>query len=383
MSLPVLLVSTETRRYGTARIPCALAKAGFEVTLLTPRDSLAEKSAFLARVGHLPEDLSVRQWLYAFTATVKATSPRLVIPCDDMAFRLLQSVVLSPPQDLQPELQLEMAALIRASLGDPAGYRASVDHTLWPPAAAALGIPVSPFVIAAAVEEADAFAATHGDRLLVKHPNALSGQGFALCSGRDELARAFTLLSRPSALDFDEPSAGRLLVQAHLPGRARHYEIAAWQGTLLAGWAEDTLVADPAAAESGTVFRYHRSPEVRGFAEKLVRGLGMSGIFGLACRVDPSSGESSLVAINRRITPGSHRGSWLNVDLCASLHAAIQGLPPASRADLDEGEEGADVRFPEEWLRDARSGYLRTYPVDVPWEEPELIEAMLALRHER
>src|SRR5512137_2641184 len=168
MSTPALLVSTGTRWYGTARIPCALAKAGFEVTLLTPRDTLAEKSPFLARVGHLPDDATVRQWLYAFAATVKATSPRLVIPCDDMAFRLLQSVVTAPPQDLRGDLQLELAALIRASLGDPSSYRTSIDQTLWPPQAAALGIRVPRYVIAADVAEAQAFAAVQGYPVVVR-----------------------------------------------------------------------------------------------------------------------------------------------------------------------------------------------------------------------
>ena len=63
---------------------------------------------------------------------------------------------------------------------------------------------------------------------------------------------------------------------------------------------------------------------------------------------------------------------------------------PASRArywttptDLDEGSAGIAVFFPEEWLRDPESSYLRDYPVDVPWDEPELIEAFLALRHEQ
>ena len=383
MSTPALLVSTGSRWYGTARIPRALAKAGFELTLLTPRDTLAEKSAFLARVGHLHDDVTVRQWLYSFAATVKATSPRLVLACDDMAFRLLEAVVLTPLQDLRPELQLELASLIRGSLGDPAGYRTSTDHTLWPPAAAALGIRVPPFVIAADVAAAEPFAATHGYPLVVRRHYAFSGQGAAFCANRDELARAFTELALPSAFDLGEPGPGRLLVQAHLPGRTKHYAVAAWQGALVAGWAADTLVADPEPAGRGTVFRYHRSPEARGFAEKLVRAFGMSGIFGLEFVADPRTGECSLTAINRSINAGSHRGSWFNVDLCAALHAAVHGVPSSSRADLDEGEEGVDVRFPEEWLRDSGSDYLRAYPVDVPWEEPELIEAMLALRHER
>jgi hypothetical protein len=205
----------------------------------------------------------------------------------------------------------------------------------------------------------------------------------AVCANRDELARTFAELLLPSALDLDDPGQGGLLVHAFLPGRIKHYAAAAWQGALLAGWAEDTLVADPDTMGSGTVFRYHRSPEVRGFAETLVRTFGMTGVIGLECVVDPQSGASSLVGIHRSVTPGSHRGSWFGVDLCAALHAAASGVASPTRADLDDGEEGIDVHFPEEWLRDPNSDYLQTCPVDVPWEEPELIEAMLALRHER
>jgi hypothetical protein len=40
------------------------------------------------------------------------------------------------------------------------------------------------------------------------------------------------------------------------------------------------------------------------------------------------------------------------------------------------------VHFPQEWLRDPESEWILDHPVDVPWDEPELIEAMLALRHE-
>ena len=95
------------------------------------------------------------------------------------------------------------------------------------------------------------------------------------------------------------------------------------------------------------------------------------------------TGEPHLIEINRRITPGSHRGEVRKVDLWAALYARMQGMPSPTRSDVDPGEEGIAVFFPEEWLRDPGSRYLREYPVDVPWDEPELIEALLALRHER
>jgi hypothetical protein len=56
--------------------------------------------------------------------------------------------------------------------------------------------------------------------------------------------------------------------------------------------------------------------------------------------------------------------------------------PYTLRTDLDAGEEDLVAHFPQEWLRDMGSSHLRTLRVDVPWDEPELIEAMLKLRGE-
>ena len=49
MNRKLLLVSTASRWLGTARMPRSLARAGFEVFLLAPRDSLALASRFVTR----------------------------------------------------------------------------------------------------------------------------------------------------------------------------------------------------------------------------------------------------------------------------------------------------------------------------------------------
>jgi hypothetical protein len=72
MATPVLLVLTALRWVGAARMPRALAQAGFEVTLLTPPGSLAEKSGFVAKIAYLPEK-TPDAWVHAFAATAKAT----------------------------------------------------------------------------------------------------------------------------------------------------------------------------------------------------------------------------------------------------------------------------------------------------------------------
>lgn len=382
MTTSVLLVSTATRWLGTARVPLALAQAGFEVSLLAPRESLATKSRSLSKVGYLPADANVDRWVQSFAAMVKAATPRLVFPCDDMAFRLLAMLVLSPPPALQPALQLELAALIEESLGDPAHYRSSVDKVLLPAAAEALGIRVPPHAIVSSVDDATPFAATHGYPVVLKMSHGFAGQGVASCADRGELAAAFDRFRSMPAVDLDPAPPTRFLLQAHIAGRSVFHQIAAWKGEFLAGWAAEKIVANPDPTGPGTVGRYHRAPPIRAVVEKLVSGLGISGLAGSEFIVEHGTGEPYLLELSRRITPGTHRGRALGVDLCAALHARIAGVPCHSRSGLDDGEEGLYALFPQEWLRDPSSPYLRNCSVDVPWGEPELIEAMLALRHE-
>ncbi len=320
MKTSALLITTTTHGYGPARMPQSLFEAGFEVSLLAPANALAEKSRFIARVGHLPDAATPRQWIYAFAATVKACAPRLVVPGDDNAMRLMQMLVLAPPPEMQPAIQAELAALVRDSLGEPAGYESSSDKLLLPAAANALGVPVA--------------------------PHAQVGNAAA----------------------------------AETAGPLVSYPAAAWKGELLSGYAAEKLVVHPEPEGPSTVSRYHRSPALRAMAGTLAKGLGITGFFSLECAIDRSGGTPYLLGINRRIAANTHRGSAFNVDPCKALLVALHGLPSATRADFDEGEEHIGVHFPQEWLRDPGSRWLRDYPVDLPWEEPELIEAMIALR---
>lgn len=382
VKIPVLLASTATRWMGTARIPSALASAGFEVSLLTPRNSLAEKSRFVSKVGHLPDNATVPQWVAAFAGAVRATAPRLVLPCDDMAFRLLAMLVCSPPRELLPNLQLQLASLIRDSLGDPAHYDTSVDKALLPPAAESLGVRVPPYAVVRDMAAAEAFTTTHGYPVVLKRSHGFAGQGVAICATRDDLKRAFDEFSKATALDLGDASASRHLIQTHVPGRVQFYLATAWKGELLAGYASEKLISNPEPTGPPTVTRHFRSPRLREITAVLTKGLGISGHFFVEFIVAEGTGEPHVLEINRRITPGSHRGRARNVDQWAALHARLNGTVSTSRSDLDEGEEGIAVWFPEEWLRDPASHYLHEYPVDVPWDEPELIEAFLGMRHE-
>jgi hypothetical protein len=380
MDPTILLVATATKWLGTARMPRDLAKAGWSVALLAPKGSLAEHSRYVQKIGYLPDDATPRQWLHAFAAMVKGCAPRLVAPCDDTAFRLMQQLAVAPPNNMQPVLRLQLAALIKESLGDPAHYEASVDKTLLCPAAEALGVRVPPYTVVAELAAAESFVATHGWPIVIKRRYSSAGDGVAICADPETLGREFARLGRSTPPDRPDTDARRLLVQACIPGRTHYYAATTWRGSVLCGYAVEKLEGHPRGAAS--VVRYFQSTELADFAARLAAGFGATGIFGPEFIVHERTGEAYLLEINRRITPGTHRGGFINVGSGAALFAAMEGTPSTTRSQLDDGEEHVFVSFPHEWLRDPMSDYLRRCPVDLPWDEPELIEAMVAMRHE-
>ncbi len=375
----MLLVATATQWFGTARMPRSLTRAGFEVSLLAPRETLAEKSRFVAHTRHLPDNATPRQWVDAFAEVVRDIAPRLVLPCDDMAFRLMQTLALSPPGGMRPELHLQLSTLIGDSLGDTRFYRTSVEKTLLPAAAEALGIRVPPYAIIDTLAAAQSFAAARGYPIVLKRNLSTAGEGVAIVESRDQLAAAFERLARADASALMHAETGTLLIQSLIAGDVHYENTAAWNGSRVAGFAVHRLecadIKGPAA-----VVRCYRSDEIRDFSSKLVRGLGMTGLFATEYIVERSGGRAYLLEVNRRMTPGMHVGSRIGVDLCLALHSAMHGAALTTRTDIDRDEEYLNVHFPQEWMRDPSSHYLRDYAVDVPWEEPELFKAMFARR---
>lgn len=375
MSIPALLVATATQWYGGARMARCLAEAGFAVSLLTPHGAPAEKSRFVSRIGYLVDNASPQDWVYAFAAMVKATAPRIVLPCDEVSLRLLQALVLMPHHDMNSTVRLQLATLITDSLGDPAHFHDCINKLRFPDAAGALGLRVPAFAIAASLGEAERFAVSSGYPVVVKRSHSAAGAGVAVCNGPVELAQAFAMLSRPDALHFGDAEHGRVLVQAHVPGATHYHNAVAWKGELLAGQASEQLAATQRGPAS--VVRYYHSPPLRAMTADLARGFGISGVLVPEFIIHRDTGEPYLIEVNRRMTHGTHRGAAFGVDLGAALHAAMLGLPSPTRADLDPGEEHFVAHFPLEWTRDPQSRYLREYPVDIPWDEPELLQAIV------
>ncbi len=259
MTRTVLLVSTATRWLGTARMPRVLARAGFDVALLAPRDSLAAKSRYVSRVAYLSVTATPMEWLLLLVQTIDNVSPDMLVPCDEMAVRLLFTLVVEPPTGLDAGLQARLVALITDSIGDPRFFAASIDKTMLPAAANALGIPMPPCAVATRVEDAIAHARALGYPVVLKRRFGFAGQGVAMVSNRDELAAAAKQLLRPDQLDLGGQREPRLLVQAYITGRCQSQALVALRGEPLEcfGW-ERHVATNPVKGQT-SVLRFVRS----------------------------------------------------------------------------------------------------------------------------
>jgi predicted ATP-grasp superfamily ATP-dependent carboligase len=374
----VLLVSTASVWLGTARMVRGLTRAGFDVVLFAPEGSLAAHSRYVTRKQLLPRDASPGIWLLALSQVVAAHDPTLVVPCDEMALRLLFTLVLSPPPALPEATRLKLDALIRHSLGDPAHYLATVDKLLLPSAAAGAGIAMPASALVEKISDAQDFAATQGYPIVLKRRYGFAGEGVRVVAAASELAEAITRLSSPDQLDLGQPSGRQVLAQAFINGPYHSQALVAWQGTPLASFGWERFVATQAIKGQTAVIRLIDSPATRAAAETVGRAFGINGFFNVQFVLD-AGGTPLMLEVNRRLVTHTHFGERAGVDLPGALLAQMTGAPALATAVAPRGPDTIAV-FPREWLRDPQSAYLRHGPVDVPWDEPELIEAMLALR---
>jgi hypothetical protein len=117
-------------------------------------------------------------------------------------------------------------------------------------------------------------------------------------------------------------------------------------------------------------------------AEMLCRGFAMSGFFNVQFVLDGWTEQAYLLEINRRLVTHMHLGERVGKDLRRRSSTAADTLGRVAAAAEGEDASGVIAVFPREWLRDPDSSHRVDFPVDVPWDDPALLEAMLAMRHE-
>ena len=211
------MAATATEWAGPARLPRELARAGFEVSVLAPERALVAKSRYVRAVTYLPDATTPIQWAYLLAASLGERVPRLIVPCDDTALQLMMTFIETPPAAIEGSVRERLLTLIRDSLGDPRYYRRSIDKTLLPPAAEALGVRVPPFKVISDVDAAREFACTHGYPVVLKRAFGTAGQAVEVAPDEGQLEPAFRRLVAKGSTTLW--SSADVLIQAWIPGK--------------------------------------------------------------------------------------------------------------------------------------------------------------------
>ena len=377
MTPSLLIVTMGTDAVAPARMPYELSSAGFNVTLLAPRDALATHTAFVDKIGYFPPDVTLYQWVQAVAGAVRAVRPALILPGDDVAVRTLMQLALRPPEGLRSDVRDELADVVRRSLGPPSSWTDSIDKSRLFDVARRAGVPIADGDVAEREHDAAAIAAHLGYPVIVRPSHGSGGKGSARCDSEAELRSAIRLAPSPDGLDTGEPQ--RFVIQRFIDGRVVNRAALAWNGVEVAGFTRGRLETHPGPLGPASVVEFVGLPAVRDANLRLFAALDLHGLAGAQYMIEPDRGAALLIEIHRRMLPATHAGRLVGVDLAAALRACVDGVSWTGPTDLPGGTGRRIALFPQEWYRDPESGWLATLPSDAPWHDPRLFEAMLKI----
>jgi hypothetical protein len=323
--------------------------------------------------------------LHSFARAIVATRPDLILSGDDLATLHLQS--LHRWLKNRGEQGREICALIERSLGSPENFPIMSARSQFIEIACSEGVRVPRTEIVENQEQLKHWIVQMGFPLVLKADGTSGGYGVRVVHTPEEAEAGFrSLHSRPSRLravkhaliDRDatlvrSAVVGRrpvVNVQAFVAGREATSTVACWRGSILA-MLNFEVVEKRHAAGHATVLRLVENVEISTAVAKLVRRLNLSGVHGFDFMVETQTGAAALIEMNPRITQVGHLSLGEGRDIPAALRAVLADAPIELAPKVTECDTIA--LFPQEWVRDPESPFLRSAYHDVPWDEPDLI----------
>jgi ATP-grasp domain len=386
-----VLIATTSRWFPTARLGMALAHAGCYVEAVCPSHHPLVKASVVRRT-HTYHGLAP---LTSFAEAIAATRPNLIVPGDDLAVLHLHQ--LYDRAQRRGAAGTEICELIVRSLGAPVSFPVVCARTSFMELAEQEGIRAPKTEVIATPTELRDWATRMGFPTVLKTNGTSGGDGVRIVHTLDEAERAFRVLQAPPLL---ARAAKRALIdrdmrlvwpcllrkrsvvnaQTFVAGREATSTVACWQGAVLASLHFEVLSKHDSTGPS-TVLRLIENSEMTAAAEKMVRRLGLSGVYGFDFMLEAHTGDAHLIEINPRATQVGHLALGPGHDLPAALYAAITGK--AIRESPKATESDTVTLFPHEWLSNPASPFLQSSFHDVPWDEPEFVRVCVRTRQKQ
>jgi glutathione synthase/RimK-type ligase-like ATP-grasp enzyme len=363
----------------------AFADAGFRVEALCPSGHPVTKTSAVRDTIRYRPLLPLKSLEHA----IEASHPDLVIPADDLAVRHLHAL---HQRDLRSGANgARSVLLIERSMGSAKGFPILNDRAACMRVAEEEGIRVPEIRVLHSVDELKKWVGHIGLPTVLKANETSGGDGVRVVRTMKEADLAFRTLQAPpliaraskrALMDDDwtlvQPALLRrrsvVNAQRFIEGREKTSVLACWKGTVLA-LLHFEVIKKRSTTGPATVVRLIENDDMSDAAHRIARRLGLSGVHGLDFMLEARIGKPYLIEINPRATQLCHLTLGPGRDVPAALIGALSGKTVAPSARLTENDTIA--LFPQEWIRDPQSSFLRSAYHDVPWQEPRLIEACI------
>lgn len=360
----VLVVLHSSAWTGIARLPRALALAGFEVAALCPTDSFLALTRFNHRRFMLPAEGNP---LYALDAAVRQFQPEWLIPGCDASAYWLENILQAQAEGRWPAAAAHLPALVRRSLGGGSSLprrmskhdNLALAHTL------GLHVPVQHLV----QDETQALAAAArlGWPVVLKSEHGSAGQTVRVCADEAELRHGFRA---PSQLVPGQ----RLAAQAFVTGKIAMCAGVAVDGQLLESVCALKLHTHPQPTSPCSTYQVIEHADMDDALARMVRAHRFTGLCAIDVVIENGSGRPWLLEFNPRPTPVSASAALTGHDLCRAWSAHLRGQPYQRPTPLTPHDTVA--LFPNEWQRDPRSPHLSQGHHDLPHDDPVLARAL-------
>ena len=378
---PKTLLVTTCRWPATARLAMALAEAGCIVELVGPSGHPVATTRAVVRI-HRYRGIAPLRSVAAAIASARAD---LVIPCDDHATAHLHDLHRAANTDDG------VRSLIERSLGDASSFPVAVSRARLIETARELGIRVAETSVIRTIDDLAAWIRQQGVPAMLKADGTYGGRGVRTVHSLEEARQTFRLLSSPPsaaraikrALVNGDPSYMRSLLSGARPvvnaqrfvaGQDATSSIACWDGKVLAA-ITGAVVHTVGRQGPSSVVRIVDNREIAEAASKIVGRLRLSGMLGFDFLIEQRTGDAYLIEMNPRATQMGHLALGDGRDLAAAIRAGICG--EQVRCTRSVTDKSLIALFPQEMQRDPKSPLLNEAYHDVPWEEPDLVEACL------
>jgi len=388
---PTVLLATTSRWYPSARLAMALANAGCAVEAVCPSRHPLGKTKSVRRTllyrGLVPLSSLVR--------AISISQHDFIVSGDDLATQHLHDLYAQERSNGKTDSPI--CTLIERSLGSSTSFPIVSARADFMNVAHEEGVRVPATQVINNIDDLRNCVARTGLPIVLKANGTSGGDGVRIAHTLAEAERFFEELEAPPLLaramkralvDHDKtllwPSILRhhsvVNTQAFVPGREATSTTVCWKGAVLASLHFE-VVNKASSAGHATVVRLIENAEMSAAVEGVVRRLGLSGFYGFDFMLEEGTGNAYLIEVNPRSTQVGHLSLGPGHDLPAALYAALSGetVQPSPKVT----EKDTVALFPQEWIRDPESPFLRSAYHDIPWEEPELVRDCVSNRRKQ